>query len=243
MRLLLHAGLTALLPMLFASGGHCQSHEPPRLQPDPALVRALEAPHLTDEERRELRIRHGLWFEDDLDTPLRRAAVALDEWRLDDPSLADPTLPIELQAEAALRRGEFEEALRLLPRADSPRSLRLRSECLDRLGRLDQLDLDPVNLGRADEALESADAIADLVRSLIVRSRLAEAGPGQHEAMMAMLARARGELDRLDWRSRLAEAELLLDKDNPAEAAAALEETLRLYPRLAEAWMLFGRTA
>ena len=118
-----------------------------------------------------------------------------------------------------------------------------RSECLDRLGRLDQLDLDPVNLGRADEALESADAIADLVRSLIVRSRLAEAGPGQHEAMMAMLARARGELDRLDWRSRLAEAELLLDKDNPAEAAAALEETLRLHPRLAEAWMLFGRTA
>ncbi|MFZ9691747.1 MAG: tetratricopeptide repeat protein [Phycisphaerales bacterium] len=213
------------------------------LQPDPALVRALEAPHLTDDERQDLRIRHGLWFETDLDTPLRRATVALDDCRLNDPALDDPTLPVELRAEVCLRRGEFEAALALLPRADSARALRVRLTCLDRLGRLDEIEQARLALPRGADPLDSAEAIPDLVQSMVVRSRVSEGEPGQHEAMMALLARARGELDRLDWRSRLAEAELLLDKDNPAEAAAALEETLRLHPRLAEAWMLYGRTA
>ena len=131
----------------------------------------------------------------------------------------------------------------MLPRADSARSLRIRSACLERLGRFDELADDPLALPDANAALESAETIPDLVQALVVRSRIAPGPAGQFEAMMALLARARGEFDRLDWQSRLAEADLLLDKDNPAEAAAALEETLRLHPRLAEAWALFGRTA
>ena len=231
--------------LVLAGIAAAQSPPPDRggLRPDPALVRAIEAPHLSDEERRDLRVRHGLWFEEDLDTPLRRATAALDEWRLLDPVLDDPTLPAEIRAEAALRRGEFEQALELLPKADSPRALRIRTTCLDRLGRFDELDRDASDLPEPDGAMDSAEAIADLVQSLIVRSRIDPGPTPRFEALMAMLARARGEFDRLDWRSRLAEADLLLDKDNPAEAAAALEETLRLHPRLAEAWALFGRTA
>ena len=231
--------------LVLAGIAAAQSPPPDRggLRPDPALVRAIEAPHLSDQERRDLRVRHGLWFEEDLDTPLRRATAALDEWRLLDPVLDDPTLPAEIRAEAALRRGEFEQALELLPKADSPRALRIRTTCLDRLGRFDELDRDASDLPEPDGAMDSAEAIADLVQSLIVRSRIDPGPTPRFEALMAMLARARGEFDRLDWRSRLAEADLLLDKDNPAEAAAALEETLRLHPRLAEAWALFGRTA
>ena len=240
--------LAALLVVVAVGFAHAQvvrrvddSANP--LAPDPALLRAIEAPYLSEEERRDLRLEHGLWQDGDLDTPLRRATAALAEGRLLDAALSDPGVPVQLRAEAAVRRGEFTRALELLPDAHSFEALAIRSLCLDRLGRLDQLDRDQAGLVAAGVAADSPRAISDLVRVLIVQSRAAEGSARQYESMMQLLGRARGELDRLDWRSRLVEAELLLDKDNPEEASKALEETLRLHPRLAEAWALLGRTA
>ncbi|MGA1016823.1 MAG: hypothetical protein ACO3YY_02370 [Phycisphaerales bacterium] len=215
--------------------------EPPPI--DPALEQALDAPWLDEEERRNLRVNHGLRQEGDLDTPLQRARAALDEWRLLDEVFEDASVPVDMRAEAAMRRGEFERALELLPTADSSRSLWIRSECLARLGRFDELDRDAADLPAPNESLDSAETISDLVRALVVRSRIAPGTSERHEILMGLLARARGELDRLDWRSRLAEAELLLEKDNPEEAGEALAETLALHPRLADAWALLGRTS
>jgi len=45
----------------------------------PALRQALGAEWLSDDERRDLRVRHGLWEEGDLDSPARRARAALDD--------------------------------------------------------------------------------------------------------------------------------------------------------------------
>ena len=61
--------------------------------------------------------------------------------------------------------------------------------------------------------------------------------------MMTELGRAREEIDRLDWRPRLMEARLLVEKHKRAEAIPALHETLSLNPRCAEAWFLLGRIA
>ena len=58
-----------------------------------------------------------------------------------------------------------------------------------------------------------------------------------------LLARAHQELDRLYWPAKLAEAQLLFDKDNEQDAVEALHETLSLNPRCADAWFLLGRIA
>src|SRR4051812_23451977 len=41
------------------------------------VLKLLEASYLTDDERRDLRVFHGVWREDDLNTPQRRAAASL----------------------------------------------------------------------------------------------------------------------------------------------------------------------
>ena len=59
--------------------------------------------------------------------------------------------------------------------------------------------------------------------------------------MMTLLSRAHQQLDRLYWPAMLADAELLLDKENTREAVAALHQVLSLNPRCAEAWYMLGR--
>lgn len=220
---------------------------PPVDPVSPALRQALAAEWLSDEERRDLRVRHGLWEEGDLDSPARRARAALDDLRLLDPALRDPDAPRDLRAEGMLARGELEEALALLPEADSARALRLRAECLERLGRLElllaEIDAQAPRLAADPLLRDDPDAVADLAGALLVRARVAGEPPEAHRAVMAMLARARGELDRLHVAARLAESELLLEKDNPEEAGAALVEAISLHPRLARAWGLAGRVA
>src|SRR5690606_37040278 len=66
---------------------------------------------------------------------------------------------------------------------------------------------------------------------------------GDFHSMMAMLAAVREGADRLYWPAVLMEAELLLDRDNPAEAQAALAQVLSLNPSCARAWYLMGRMA
>src|SRR5689334_947554 len=50
----------------------------------PAVTRILEAEFLTEEEKRDRRIFHGQWQEDDLNTPQRKATAALIRGAYDD---------------------------------------------------------------------------------------------------------------------------------------------------------------
>src|SRR4029077_9385470 len=72
---------------------------------DESAAKDLSAAWLTDDERKTMRVFHGVWDDRDLTTPLLNAIVALNAWDFTNPALADPTVPAELRAEAKLRAG------------------------------------------------------------------------------------------------------------------------------------------
>ncbi len=77
----------------------------------PSARTAITAEWLTDEERKDLRVFHGVWDDRDVDSPLRRAQVALNAWDLDNPVLEDPSVSLELRAEARLNGGDLAGAV------------------------------------------------------------------------------------------------------------------------------------
>ncbi len=226
----------------------------------PAVLRLMDADYLSDDERRVLRIRHGLWESADLTSARESARAALLDGRYDDASLASAESDPLDRAEALLRRGQPREAITLLqadpapstpstpsrPSTPSARALRL-------LGRaqMDVGDLNPAaeTLGKLASAVfeqpgATADDLAEGVRGLVLLARLRGAeGEGTigYQPMIDALARGREQLDRLSWNVLLAEAELFYEKEKFAEAGDALQSALALNPRLAEAWYLAGR--
>jgi len=218
---------------------------PPSVDLAPPARSAIDAEWLTPDERKDLRVFHGVWDEGDLDTIERRAMAALRTWALLDPVLVDLAAPVELRAEAALRRGEIDDALALLEGASSMHATRLRAEALETLGRFDEADRsidEPVGL-LLTRRLEDAGSLTEGVRSLIIRSRIRGQPARDYATMMDLLARSRQSIDRLHWPTMLTEADLLLDKDNTTEGLAAIQQTLSLNPRCSEAWYLLGRIA
>ena len=109
---------TAAVAALACIAGPAMAQQP-SLIPDravlhPAAQTAIDAQWLTDEERKDLRVFHGVWDDRDIDSPTRRAAVTLNAGDFDDAALSDPSVPVELRAEALLGRGDLDNAIRLL---------------------------------------------------------------------------------------------------------------------------------
>ncbi|MEL7473662.1 MAG: hypothetical protein AAGK04_10130 [Planctomycetota bacterium] len=215
----------------------------------PEILRRLEAPFLTPEEGAALRLFHGVWRESDLEDPTAQAHAALIAGDYRNATLLDAATDPLLRAEALLHAGELERTLAVLDGvqddAQQVRAARLRAEALHLLGRFDEADaaLAPIEARLiADDA--TAEEIAEGVRALLRQTH--RQGPsdaaGDFKAMVRMLAHAR-RLDRLDWRVRLAEAELLYAKDNRKEAHDAAREALSMNPSAARAWRLLGRLA
>jgi len=215
--------------------------EPPALAG--SVTRALAAAYLSDDEKQDQRVFHGLWTPADLNTPARRAQAALQVGVWDDPVFDDPTTPVEDRAQARLLRGDLHDAITTLTGAKSVRSRRIRAEALEALGRFDEADaaIDPVVSDLLRNKLTSAPELVEGVRALAIRARLRGEPAGDYQEIMSLLARARDELDRLYWPASLAEAQLLFSKDNRKQALEAIEHTLSLNPRCAGAWALFGR--
>lgn len=217
--------------------------------PEPELAapvrRLLDAAYLSEDERRDLRIAHGVHTDEDLNTAARRARAALSRGRFDDPSLLTPEAPPLLRAEALATLGRFDEALLAIDGDTSVPAARLRAEALAGLGRNDEAvaALGPIEsaLRRGVEPGEAADAVRGVMLGLSLR------GPGDAEGdfqfLLALLGRAREEGGSLDWRIPLAEAELLLDKGAYGEAGEALERALSLNAGAARAWFLLGQSA
>jgi tetratricopeptide (TPR) repeat protein len=226
------------------------AQEPPSLVPaevalNPAVQAALEAPWLDEAERRELRVFHGAWEPGDLDTPARRAAVALNAYDFAHPSLADPATPVELRAEARLRAGDLEGAAALLGPVATSRAARILAETYEALGRYDDAQRAAAGPRRRPKQarLDDPAELTEGVRTLFVVARIQGQPARDYETMIAMLSRAHQDLDRLYWPARLAEAQLLADKDNEGDAVTALHETLALNPRCADAWYMLGQLA
>jgi tetratricopeptide (TPR) repeat protein len=241
--------MTALLLALAAAGPAAGQAKGPLVPQvvnlDPSAQAAIDADWLTDDERKALRVFHGVWDERDLDTPRARAVVALEAWDLDHPALSDPRVPAEIRAEALMRRGELQDAIEVLAGVSSNRADRIRAEALEGLGDYDGASRAVAGPIRrlTETRTEDPEALTEAVRALMVRARI-EGQPAQdYERMLDLLTRAHQELDRLYWPAKLAEARLLIDKDNEQQAVEALHETLALNPRSAGAWFTLGRVA
>lgn len=210
----------------------------------PAVEQRIAADYLSDEERRDLRVFHGVWEDADLDTPARCAAAALSVGAIDHAWLHDQEAPLLDRAEAMLMRGELEESLEALAGERSIRGIRLRADALSALGRYDQADaaLDPLVQSMFTDKLDALDLVEG-VRGLLLRMQIRGPARGDgtdYRQVLSLINKARDELDRLAWPVRLAEAELLHSRHNSPEAAAAAMEAISLNPRCVEAWALLG---
>ncbi|MCC6284182.1 MAG: hypothetical protein IT439_02595 [Phycisphaerales bacterium] len=233
-----------------AWAGHAagRNAEPPAVELAESVTRRLESSFLTPEEASALRLFHGVWRESDIASPRARAQAALQRGAITDASLSSAeALPTD-RAAGALARGETARVLEILDGDESIPALRLRAEALAAAGRPEEARrvLDRVAAQLARTRIDDAETLVAGARALVLRSRLV--GPesdasSEYRAIAALLARARDELDRMSWPAHIAEAELLLDKDNPAEAQQAALDALRLNPNAADAWLLLGRMA
>ncbi|MAY75601.1 MAG: hypothetical protein CMJ31_12980 [Phycisphaerae bacterium] len=212
-----------------------------------ALERLLDASYLSDDERLALRLRHGLWEDADLADPVARATAAAIAGAWESAALDDPAVPVALRAETLLERGQPAEALELALNDITPTAARVRTEALVQLGRFDEAIDEATRLAdRAREENFNAAETAELVRSLMIRRRLA--GPnlvgGRDDAnLLGVLKQAREQTDPLSWPVRVVEAELLFERHSFEDAAAALVEALALNPRCADAYAMLGLMA
>lgn len=242
-------------------------HEPvPLPEPADSLLKLMSAPYWTPQERAAMRVEHGLWVPEDLLEPRLAARAALIAGRPDAPALrAEQADPLDV-AEAMLERGELAELLVHLDGLEADpepanqsaeyalvRGARLRAQALEIMGRYEEADqaVEPVVRILLDRSLKDADVLVEGVQALMVRGRVRGPSRGDQQGaaasdfrtLMALLARARDELDRHSWQARLVEAALLYEKSNFKEAQQAIGETLKHNPRAARAWMLLGTMA
>jgi cellulose synthase operon protein C len=212
------------------------------------VLRRVEATYLTPDERKDLRVFHGIWVDGDLDTPVRRAKAALTRGSYDDLALTDASVPPEDRAEAMLLRGDGEQALMLLENATTNRAARLRAQALESLGRFDDAAaaIDSLVEQLRSQKLSSPEELVEGVRALILRTRLRpqqEPAGGDFQRILQLLATARDDLGRLYWPAYLTEAELLYEKDSVKDGAQAATQALSMNPSSAQAWLLMGRIA
>ncbi|CAN5872489.1 hypothetical protein BH11PLA1_BH11PLA1_15800 [soil metagenome] len=256
-----------------AAGGGDEQREAGATRVSPLVKGALEGEFLTELERSDLRVAHGLETAEDLARTAPRARAALQRgvyldaslrWRAGGPQ-PEAGSPEEYRldcAEAALRRGDLDEVLRLTGASAGVRAARLRAEVWWEAGDISGA------ARQANEAIAHLAALAakttnepspqDLIeaaRAGVILLRCGDAAPAhedgaanegaveaQFQSVMSLLARAR-RADPLSWQAPLAEAEVLFEKDNFPEAVKALESAALLNPASARVLALQGQIA
>ena len=219
-----------------------EAGKPREIELSPLVRTLIDDPFTNDQERRLLRVFHGLWDELGDATAVERARMAMIRLDPDDVALADASVPALLRVEAALMRGEPDDVLQLTEGDASPQASLVRARALVSLGRAADAValLTPWRVKLQHESLDDAADLTAAARGLVLLAEL-EGRPAQdYHLAMSMLAKARDELDRLYWPAHIAEARILLSKDNPEQAAEALQQALQLNLRAAEAWRMLG---
>jgi len=216
-----------------------------------AVLDRVNAPYLTQDERNELAIVHGLWTEQTLSDPILGARAALVTGAYDDPALMSEDAEAIDRVTAAIARGEAKLAADLLekPSEDQPlRRLALRARARAMLGDTPGAIAELENLEAilANKTINDATELAFGVRGLMHLYRL-RAIDGNAETVYKQLnelvARGRDEIDQLNPEIRMAEAELLYEHHNRKDARDAAIEVLRLNPKHALAASMLGNIA
>lgn len=227
----------------------------------PGLARsvqnALAVSYLTDEERRELRVFHGLWNSADLgedpaladtgDVAARRriATAALIAHDYLHPVFEMDGVARE-SVDAALASGDLDRAERGvgLIGATTAWSERVRGDIAAARGDREAAQSAYERSLAVMGGLASAPAagVVEGVRSLRGLVRLgfrADQGAAYRE-MLSMLSAVHQEKDRLYWPALVLEAEILREAGRWAEASEAALSALSLNPRSAGAWAVLG---
>ncbi len=231
---------------------HAQSPtpDPDQIPLAPVIQKLLDDPITTEPQRRQLAIFHGQYDRIQDPTPTEQATIALHRYDLNHPTLLNEKTPAHLRATAALRRGHPQQTLDLLQPPNpattpTPQTTLLRARAHLTLGQTrDALDtLTPIRTHLTNNTLTTAPDLTAAAQALSLLATL-EARPARdYQLAMSLLGRAHSQLDQLHWPAKLAEAQLLYEKDNAPEAKTALLETLALNPNASRAWFLLGQLA
>ena len=216
---------------------------PARVEVSPAVVKAINEPWLKPDERRDMRIRHGQWSDDDLNSVARKAEVALRAWKLQDASLESPDAPVAIRAQALLWRGQAAQALSLLAGCEESECALMRADALVLLGKIDDAKIILQALRNAPEAKNNnTDALRTAARATIALGKVQALSAAEWKLAVDQFGRAR-EADRLDPLVPLEEGLLLVDRHNRAQGVPALWQALSLDPRSSRTWFALGQVA
>jgi tetratricopeptide (TPR) repeat protein len=209
----------------------------------PAVQTLLDADYLKDDERTALRVKHGAWLDADLANVKLRARAAIIRGDYLDAALTDAAAEPPVRAQALLMAGQCDAAIELLKSETSIAAARIRAEAMIDSGRISQA-IEELKAAAARvvavPGVTDADELAEGVRCALLLTRWQPPGSPTHQEMLALLAKARDELDRTSWKASLVEAQLLYEKDKYAEAAKVIDSVLTLNPRCTDAYWLFG---
>ena len=211
----------------------------------PAVKALLDDKDTPDVEKRRIAVYHGQWERVKEPTLEERAAIALAKYELNDPALSDNKTPPLLRARAALYRGEPERTVTLLEKENTAAAALLRAAALEQMGKEKEAieTLTPWRTKLQVEGFSDAGELTAAAQALVMLADLEGRPSRDFTQAMKLFGRARNELDKLHWPAALAEAELLMEKDNPEEAMGALLDVLRLNPRCPEAAGMLGQFA
>ena len=216
---------------------------PARVDVSAAVVKAINEPWLKPDERRDMRIRHGQWSDEDLNTTARKAEAALRVWKLRDASLESPDAPIATRAQALVWRGESAQAISLLAGCDDPECQLIKAQALSLLGKMEEACVILRKLrAKSDPQNMDANALLVAAQATTQLGKLQALTAQDWRAVVDDLGRAR-DVDKLDPRTPLLEGDILIDRHNRAEGVPALWQTLSLDPRSSRAWFALGEVA
>ncbi len=218
----------------------------PPIKPS-AMVQALIDDELNNKASRvDLMIFHGRWdaLPDEAELTVdQRATLALLRYDLDAPIFQDETVDVLLRARAALERGEPDQAVMLLSDQGSALVALFLSQGYEQLGQTAQAVavLSPWrDRLRRDEINDPVELTA-AAQGLAALARLQGRPAQDYQLVLNLLGRVRQELDPGYWPALIAEADLLIEKDNTREGVEALTAALELNSNCVEAWAQLGR--
>ena len=245
------AGFVAGLLLLSVVDAHEGPQKKKQLVPEKAglsqAVRAiLEDENLTRAEKTQATIFHGEFDQLDEDA-VNSPEVLLAKGDVHNDVFSDDATPKMLRARSAFARGEPELVEALLKTTTSMQASLLRGRAFMDLGNPDAAaDIFKSARATIDNDFQSLKTAAELTAAaeiLVELSTLEGAPAREYKRAMEMFDRAHRQVDRYYWPTLVAEAKLLIDKDNAREAVGALHEALTLNTHAPEIWYQLGRVA
>ncbi len=239
-----------LLALLFAAAPayphEAQQNLLPEIEPSP-LIRALIDDELNDDAARtDLQIFLGQWELLSAETELttnQRARLALQKADWDNAIFDDAEVDVLLRAKANIERGEPAAAIDLLTGQDSAQASLLLAQAYEDLGQVTQAvqTLRPWRDKLRGDSIEDPAELTAAAQALAALARL-EGRPAQdYQLTLNLLGKVRQDLNPAYWPALIAEADLLIEKDNSREGVDALTAALGLNPNCSEAWDRLGR--